>query len=289
MKTDIISTAILRSHFFRRYIANGMVALLTFASLPQPLPAASNTAATQIIYFYSPETNINNFSSLKVEFDTYLSSFGAYEFQPFSEQATFEKFLGETSEGIFLISTWHFQNLKTRYPLKPVLVGQLRNRSTQKRVLTTRHDTSSFEKLRGEKIASAGSPAYTRTILRQIYGKENPDLIDSFKIFTVPKDIDALMAVGFGMATAALTTENSLIKLARINPKQHGLLKKLGTTEENLLPIVAVMGKSGNESQELLALMQKMGEQAEGEKRLKMLGLDLLKQLDDRELGMLGL
>ncbi|QTA87282.1 Uncharacterized protein dnm_033120 [Desulfonema magnum] len=31
------------------------------------------------IYFYSSESNINNFKSLKIEFDSYLSSFGNYE------------------------------------------------------------------------------------------------------------------------------------------------------------------------------------------------------------------
>ncbi len=33
------------------------------------------------VYFFSPETNINNFSSLKTEFDTYFGDKG--KFQPF--------------------------------------------------------------------------------------------------------------------------------------------------------------------------------------------------------------
>jgi len=41
------------------------------------------------VYFYSSETNINNFKSLKMEFDKYLSRFGTYEFQPFSNREDF--------------------------------------------------------------------------------------------------------------------------------------------------------------------------------------------------------
>jgi hypothetical protein len=43
------------------------------------------------IYFYSSETNINNFKSLKMEFHRYHSKFGLYEFQPFSARHVFEE------------------------------------------------------------------------------------------------------------------------------------------------------------------------------------------------------
>ena len=36
------------------------------------------------IYFYNSETTINNFKSLKMEFDRYLGKFGPYAFQTFS-------------------------------------------------------------------------------------------------------------------------------------------------------------------------------------------------------------
>jgi len=43
------------------------------------------------IYFYSFETNIINFKSLKMAFGQYLSKFGPYEFQPFSSRDVFDK------------------------------------------------------------------------------------------------------------------------------------------------------------------------------------------------------
>ena len=62
------------------------------------------------IYFYNPEININNFASLKKEFDTYLSAYGEYQLQPFSEREIFEKVAVSKNDGIFIISSWHYKN-----------------------------------------------------------------------------------------------------------------------------------------------------------------------------------
>ena len=90
------------------------------------------------LYFYSSETNINNYSSLKAEFDLYLSTQGDYRFQPFCDRETFELFISDNQDGVFLLSSWHYQQLKERVPMEPVLVGLSKNRATQKRVLTTK-------------------------------------------------------------------------------------------------------------------------------------------------------
>jgi len=61
-------------------------------------PAADKT----MIYFYSSETNINNFKSLKMAFDQYLSKFGPYEFQPFRGRKAFEKHI-EGQKNCFIV------------------------------------------------------------------------------------------------------------------------------------------------------------------------------------------
>ena len=83
-----------------------ILCLLTgFLLFLKPVNPAATTQYT--IYFYNPETNINNFASLKIEFDTYLASLGPYQFQPFSDKDTFEKYIAKKRDCIFLISTWH--------------------------------------------------------------------------------------------------------------------------------------------------------------------------------------
>jgi len=114
-------------------------------------------------------------------------------------------------------------------------------------------------------------------------GEARRELIGSFKILVVPKDIDALMAVSFGMAKAALTTEGSLDKLQKINPKKRDQLRQLASSEGALLPVVAVSEGSGAQVQNLLAVIAAMGDQPEGVKCLKMIGLDGLRKLDESQ------
>ncbi len=265
--------------------------LFVFVSLSLFLPfvlSGAQPATSTTIYFYSPETNINNFSSLKAEFDIYLSQFGAYRFQPFSERLTFETFIAKSDRAVFLLSTWHYQNLKRRLSMEPVLVGVSRNQSTQRRVLSVQKSFTDIGFLKGIKIASSGSAEFTTTILKHMLHDRDSAVIASMKIFSVPKDIDALLAVGFGMSTAAFTTQNSLEKFENINPKQFNTLRQIAVSSETLFPIVARQMDSADQVQDILDIMEKMGDDPEGEKRLKMLGLDSLKKLSNDELEMLN-
>ncbi|MGZ8245900.1 MAG: hypothetical protein ACXWT9_20065, partial [Methylomagnum sp.] len=80
-------------------------------------------ATDPTIFFYNPETSIDNFATLKTEFDTYLAGQGGYTFQPYSDRATFEQALSGKPEGVYLLSSWHYSQLNAKIPLEPVLVG----------------------------------------------------------------------------------------------------------------------------------------------------------------------
>lgn len=264
---------------YRLIILCLIVGFSLFLTLINPVASSKYT-----IYFYNPETNINNFASLKIEFDTYLSSFGPYEFQPFSDKDTFEKFIAQKRDCAFLISSWHFRNLKEEYQMEPVLVGVLNGKFTQKKILLAKENIQTLDLLKGGKVASAGNENYTKNILIQILGEKKREVADSMRVLTVPKDIDALMAVGFGMANSALAAESSLDKLSSINPNQYKMLKPLTTSKEILLPIVAIPQKCDKDVEELVTIIEKMGKISEGKKKLKMLGLDGWKRWDESEM-----
>jgi len=250
------------------------------------LPSSTAEAETEVgsaVFFYNSETNINNFSMLKGEFDAYLSTKGGHRFQPFSKRTDFERFVLARTQGVILVSSWHFQRLREQMALDPVMVGMSGNECTHKRVLTAKKSIPDATALRGQRIASAGSRDSTITALRKMLPPDQHELIDSLKILVVPKDIDALMAVSFGMAKAALTTEGSLHKLQKINPKQHELLHPLATSEGTLLPVVAVLKGASAGDRNLLAVIEAMGQRPEGVERLRMIGLDRLRKLDESE------
>jgi hypothetical protein len=240
---------------------------------------------TYTIYFYNPETNINNFASLKIEFDKYLSSYGSFQFQPFSDRESFEKFIAGRSDGVFLMSSWHFRQLKAKFPIdmEAKLVGVSKGKSTHEKILTTKNNIINIDLLKGKIVASSGDEDYTKNILIQMQGEEKRNVVNSMKILTVPKDIDALMAVGYGMADSALTTENSLRKLAAINPKQYGFLMSLSKSEEILLPIIAAPTQSDEKMRLLIAIIEEMGATLDGKRKLKMLGVDGWKKVEELE------
>ena len=251
-------------------------------SFTQTKSFADNTST---IYFYNPETNINNFASLKTEFDQYLSSHGSFQFQPFSDRKSFEKFIVGRSDGIFLISSWHFRQLKRNFPIdmQARLVGVSKGKATYEKILTTKNNIINVDLLKGKIVASSGNEDYTKKVLLQMHGEGKKNVVDSMKILTVPKDIDALMAVGYGMADSALTTESSLTKLEAINPKQYGFLRPLAKSEEILLPIIAAPKKPDENIKLLLAIIEKMETVLDGKKKLKMLGVDGWKKVEKLE------
>lgn len=227
------------------------------------------------MFFYNPETNINNFATLKTAFEKYLSSQGAYQFQPFDDRNKFEGAVTQKTGNIYLLSSWHLEALrKKNIAIQIALIGSSKGKTKQSKVLSTKKEITDAAMLLGGTIASSGTEKYTRSILQQILGSQHKALVKKIKILTVPKDIDALMAVGFGMATAAISAESSLDKLAKINPNQFQQLHALGKSKKSYLLVAATLEKPQQEEIRLLEILKKMPENPEGEKNLKLLGLD---------------
>ena len=235
---------------------------------------SSVTAAPEkiTIYFYSAETNINNFKSLKMEFDGYLAQFGNYEFQPFSDRKTFEEHVRDKAQSLLLVSSWHYANIYQDYGLAPLLVGVRNGQMSQKRILVSLQKANPADIAGAGQIASASSVPHTTSILSGMFHEE--EATASFKILTVPKDLDALMSVGFGMAKSALITENSFESLKTINPSLHKKLNIIAESEETLLLIIAAPENFVSDARELLSILQTMPTDPNGEKRVRMLGLD---------------
>ena len=272
-------------HFYNKTFRRNQIFialfLLTLFLLPSILTAFTGYKYT--IYFYNPESNINNYTSLKKEFDTYLSSFGDYELQPFNEWEKFENTIAGKKDGVFLVSSWHYRKLREKISIEPVLVAVSKDKTTYKRILSVKKNIATISSLRGISIASASNEDYTKNILRKMLGKDNEGIVESMKILTVPKDIDALMSVGFGVAGAALTTENSLNKLAAINQKQYEMLKQIAVSEEILLPILAIPKPVNNDNMKLVKIVKEMDALPEGKNKLNMLGLDRWTELSEAE------
>ncbi|GAK59368.1 hypothetical protein U27_06352 [Candidatus Vecturithrix granuli] len=235
------------------------------------LQSRAEGAETITIYFYSSETNINNFKALKMEFDRYLSEFGTYQFQPFSERETFEQEIKEKQNCVLVLSSWHYTNIYQEYKLTPVLVGSRNGKTSQKNLLVN-NGKIDLATINEGRIASASSEHYSKTLLSQMLHDDT--LLSQLKILMVPKDIDALMSLGFGMAKAALTTDYSLSTLNMLNPALYKQMKVLAESDEALLLIVAIPEESNEDVHSLVKILQEMPATPNGKKNMRMLGLD---------------
>jgi len=241
------------------------------------------------LYFYNPEANINNYSRLKLGFDRYLEQFGQYQFQPVSERLQFNDMVNNNDQGLLLLSSEHYQRLKQKRPsLTPLLIGVNRGNTMGYKILVVKNQLKSLEQLNKVKIAIAGQKQYAQDSLTQLLqNQKTKKIINQFELLSVPKDIDALMLVNFGMAQAALVADSSLQKLQRVNPAQAKQLRVLIQGQHYLLPIIAANQPLANQEQALLGLVQKMALNEQGLRQLKMIGLEQFQTLSSKELEQL--
>ena len=251
---------------------------LVFCAMVSMASAVSAGSDKIIIYFYSSETNINNFKSLKMEFDRYLDRFGPYEFQPFIARNLFEEHVKDKTKCLLLLSSWHYNNICERYSLEPALVGMRDGKISQKRVLVGKAGIADITTAKTGRIASASSIQHTQSVLGEIFKDQNA--AHKAKILTVPKDVDALMSVGFGMSGSALTTISSLDKLKSMNPALYRDMKIIAEGKESLLLILAFPRDFAKGAAKLIDVFRNMSEDPDGKKRLKMLGLDRWHTVD---------
>ena len=254
-----------------------VVLFLLFSTQIRAVPGDPSMSAT--IYFYSPETNIDNFNLLTAEFDAYLTHFGDYHFQPYKQKATMEADITGKNDCVLLISSWYYDSLKKRIPLRPILVGELDGQATQTRILSSK-SLRSLASLRGRRLASSASREYTESILLDMLG--DAELVRSIRITGVPKDLDALLAVNFGSVDAALTTEHSLQDLAGFNPRFRENMIILAQSQK-LFRLILAVPQTTTDVASLLDLLVAMQDGPKGRNALNMLGLDALRSLEDPE------
>ena len=249
-----------------------LLALFLFTATP-------GLSADQTYYFFNPESSVDSYASLKSEFESYFLSRGGYQFQPFDLGDNFEKVLSSRSSGVYLLSGGLYRQYRSNAELDPQLIGVSKGSLVQRKVLCIK-GSGSLEDLRGLTVASPGSPQYIRGFLKEVFGQDKIALADSIRILSVPKDIDALMAVNFGMANASLTSETSLQKLSMINPTQYSVLKSLGQSSESFLLVASFPHQGDKSNSGMMDTLEHMNQDPDGLKDLKMIGLDGWKRIE---------
>ncbi|MFC1617075.1 PhnD/SsuA/transferrin family substrate-binding protein [Candidatus Margulisiibacteriota bacterium] len=238
------------------------------------------------VYFYIPEANIHDYSLIKNVFGAYLAKFGDLNFQPHSNESIFKKAIKKEKNGIFIMSSWLFNKLNTDNQLKPVFVMETDDGVTTKEVLVVKNTTSIKHLLSGGVLATSRCKVYVRHILEELFpGKD----ISKIKIIVVPRDMDALVSVEFGMSLASITSNDSYKKLKTINKTSYQHLKVLAKTKKMLRPIVVVNNNNKNDNKNIYKMLVNMSEDNDSKMLLDLMSFKRWKQITDREIKLLGI
>jgi len=232
-------------------------------------------AEQKSVYFYTTETNINNFKSLKVNFDNYLKHFGNYSFQAFNNKDVFEGFL-ENENIVVILSSWHYKQIAKKYNLQAKLVALKKQSITDTKVLVGKK----YSTYMGT-VTTPFSYEYANTYIDKL------SLKTSLNILNVPKEIDALMSVGFGMSQFALVSKESFELLKKANSFLASQMEIFNESAPTLRMLVASKNKNHN-NKECVEIFTTLDSKDEGKKVLDMLGVDKIVILTKNNLQKLG-
>lgn len=234
------------------------------------------------VYFYNPEINISRNSTLKQKLDNFLTQQGNYQFQPVTDSKIFSQLTQTQPQSVFIMSSWLFQTLINKSELTARLVG-VKNKTPYFKKLLVIHQDHQQTDTANLIIASTGAPSYSRSVLQNILESSyaNSGSIKASQILHVPKDLDALLSVGFGMAQAALSTEDSLNQLKRFYSNQHKKLSILGSSAPLMRALVVTPKAASPQVNQLVETLEHMEQHQAGKLSLSLIGLDRWMQFKD--------
>jgi len=250
-----------------------VICWLTIAAIT--LTATPRNVVT--VYFFNPESSVDNFRTLKIAFDSYLSKHGKIYFQPFLDSEVFEQAALTQKSGVAIMSHGEYVRFKKKYGLYAQLMGTIEEEVSQKHYLISVPQSDEY---RRHVISSASQPSFARRILRGFSRSQirNADLL------TVPKELDAVLSVVFGMSDGAIATKRTLDIVREIHPEEFETLVVEESPVKTKLSVVVLFGdpKQYNVSD----ILAQMAESESGRRVLRLLGLDgwhELVSVEDRQ------
>lgn len=231
------------------------------------------------IYFFNPEINASRNLVLKNTWDSFLGKHGNFSFQPVDGLEDFKGLLEQEQGAAFIMSEWLFNNLKlkSREVFKVVMQGLKGGQDTYRRILVGNSGELDLEKAR---IASSGDKARNLKILADMFPELSAQQIGQLKLLEVPKDIDALLALGYGLADLALTSEISLANMAMLNENRFRELDVIKQSKPLGQSILVFKTLDESKRQAVARSLINMPDTSHGRRAINMIGLDDWKILD---------
>jgi hypothetical protein len=255
----------------RRQALASLLLIGALALLPE---SASAVAARQVL-LYDPDANLSDIVEIAAAFSRYLQRTGEnWTFQAVQQRDAFEALLKQPSSEYAIVSAAYLR-ASSEFNMTPLLVPSHRGDVYYRKQLVTSKKVEA-RSLSGRNIAVSGAgderSAETQAVLAELAraGVDKPLLV------SLPKDIDALMALYFGQADAALVVPNSIEVMRRITPKAVASLEVLHETHKMLRSPLCAVGKNSASRQKefLVQYLQGMAADPDGKEIMRRMAFD---------------
>ena len=259
-----------------------LVCFLCFGGSGNSLLSPASCLATEF-YYFNPDTSQGNLGNLKREFDQYLLEKGfSANFQPFAHFVDFHRRNNERRPSFILVPDWYYRKYGKELGLRPIL-KPMRNGSTsyQKVILVPKSASAAPNDY--EIISFALTSMLQEDVNEELKVLLANQLIDKQQVnmITVPKDLDAILALVLGQVQMALVAEYNLQTIAEINPKILHNVKQLDDTITVPMPVLCYLENRVDDKQvvKLLEIFTGMSKEKPQNKILEMLKIDNWKKI----------
>lgn len=245
---------------------------------------------TTSIFFYNPDANLKDISILKAKVGSYLRKMNTnMDFQPFIRFDVMEQQIEVKKPSFIIISSWYYHTLAQKHLLHPLLIPQKNGQKSYRKVLVTLESIQDLKELNGKTLATTPLGENTPGLLATNFFRNTSVDVASMKIITVPKDLDALLAVSYRRVNSAMVVPDNINALKAINPVVEKI-KIVYTSPEILFPpLVALINyASPEEIKKIQLIFSTMPESLEGQQALDLLNYDGWTVLDKEALERLS-
>lgn len=175
------------------------------------------TGYAETIFIFNPEARVSELGKVKTRFTDYLET---KNIQPrifiFASPADFESSVERMNPDFALTAYYYYISMKDRFSWNTVLSGHYRKKKEFNKVLVTLKSVSDPAQLKGKSLAIVSlSSSASEYVDSQLPAGLTAKM---FRLVSVSKDIDAIMALGFEQVQAAIVTDGSFKKMKIANP-----------------------------------------------------------------------
>lgn len=242
-------------------------------------------AAPGTIVFFDPDANHNAIIEIKTWFDAYLQRVApGLQFQPVQNSAMLEKLVKDGTARYVIVSS-AFLKQAAAGTFVPIMLPAKHGDVYYRKILVDR-GTNPPGDLVGHSIAATLGTTDIATGSKRVLEelRQGGAKVERTRVIPVSKDIDALLALTFGQADAALVTPASLPVLARINPAAAASFRQvLNTAAIVRSPFCAVESTTtAAERQQMQEILKKMSADEDGARAMNTLGFDAWVLLESK-------